>query len=189
MQSTFGVGFVRQKVYVAFIENTIKQFLFSEGILVKKIGVLGLILLVILLPSCKSKKSLPSEMIGGFLAGQALPAGTVYTTEAQEESHSFVSPTLLLSLFGHCKEEMTLVESGAIYLSARDEICEVYVFLCYAASGSEKISELCLARVDMLKKHRPELESCVAVNGRYVLFTVGEQAEHLMRDLRHVVRK
>ena len=99
---------------------------------------------LLLFCSCGSVKKMPREVVSGAIAGCSLPAGVVYNSDAESDSKEYLSEHLLTTLFGKCEENMKKAESCAVYMTARQDVCEAAAFLCYSSDGTGKIVDLCL---------------------------------------------
>lgn len=153
-----------------------------------KICKIGLcLLLVLLLSSCGKTAILPREAVGEVLVGCSLPSGVVYTSDEAGRGME-LTQEMLFRLFGDCAEIMSGVESCAIYLSARETVCEMGVFYCYAAGEARQVAELCLARGEELARYDDAIVSKVTLKGRYVLWAASEDPEPIVAALGRAVR-
>lgn len=83
----------------------------------------------------------------------ALPAGRLYSDDADEWSDGFFSRELRLALFGEDPSEAIDGELrfGVWLGSSRDSVAEFGIFVCESRSDAEDASELCLARIERLR--------------------------------------
>ena len=90
---------------------------------------------------------------------------------------------------------MDLVSDVSVYLSYTHP-CELAVFRCKTADGTDAIAAMCLRRLDFLKNHRINqsgeadayLDSArVTVWGRWVIFTVSSDPDAALRAFRRAL--
>ncbi len=143
--------------------------------------------LVLTLSSCSSARVMPCDALGEVLVGCALPSGTVYAL-GEGEGGIALTDELLHRLFGDCEEKISGVESGAVYLSARESVCEAAVFYCYAAGETREVVELCRERGELLARYEASVSCEVAVKGRYVLFAASEDPKPILAALARAVK-
>ncbi len=145
------------------------------------------LILLLSLCSCSHAKVMPNDALGEALVGCALPSGTVYTL-GEGGGGIALTQDLLSRLFGDCEEAVSGVEYGAIYLSARETVCEAAVFYCYAAGEARDMAELCLARGEALARYDDVIVSKVTVKGKYVLWAACEEPETVVAALARAVK-
>ena len=154
----------------------------------RKIGwLIFCVALTVMLCSCSGERVMPSKAVSEALAGCALPSGTVYVL-GEGEQGVVLTEELLGRLFGDCEEGFGGVSSGALYLSARESICEAAVFYCYAASETREVAELCHARGELLARYESSVSAAVVVKGRYVLFAASEEPEPILAALSRAIK-
>ena len=124
--------------------------------------------------SCSRIRVTPSEAMGELLASHSLPSGVVYTSESGGEE-------MLVQILG--TDELQEVESFALYLSARDRVCEAAVFSCYSKGEARALAELCTKRGEFLARRDKGVASKVLVKGKYLLWAVSEDPDALVRSL------
>lgn len=111
-----------------------------------------LIAIVITFTSCSPQKASPKDIVERLCGAEArLPAGTAYSTDADEDSPHFLRRELLAVTYG-IPLDFDGIESGAIWLSGFRHPCEFAVFLCKDANAAEDISLFFNQRIRMLKK-------------------------------------
>lgn len=141
-------------------------------------------LLSIFLCSCSNVKIVPSAIVSEALAGCALPSGQVYTLGEQKQGNQSDEDTFRL-MFEEYETGMLGVRCSAVYLSARDRLCEMAVFLCYG--DTKDTVDMCQRRGEFLARSDKDVRYMTAVKGKYVLFAVGDDPEVLLSALRRAV--
>ena len=130
---------------------------------------------------------MPHEAVGEALIGCSLPAGQIYTLGDEAGEGKASDEALFRVLFEGYEEGMHGVEASAVYLSARENICELAVFLCYG--DTKDTLNMCLKRGDFLSRYEPNTHSLSMVKGRYVLFAAGENPNSLLDALGRALDK
>ena len=140
----------------------------------------------------------PAELLAAMCeVERPLPAGRVYVRSAPQDSDSHPCDEMLTVTFGngHFPPEMDQVADVAVYLSFTHP-CELAVFRCKTADGTDAVAAMCLRRLDFLRNHRTDqgseadayLESaCVTVWGRWVIFTVSSDPDAALRAARRAL--
>lgn len=135
--------------------------------------------------------------VGEMLQREAnAPAGTVYTSSAQEDESGYIQPALEEALWGGA-DEMQYVKEYSHFLSSFEHPCELAVFLCYTKSGAHKVSQMCLRRIselsftwknvgneDYMKYIR---NAKVAVKGKYVIMAISSDAETAIKAAKSII--
>ncbi len=137
------------------------------------------------LSSCSEGRVPPREAIGALLAAHELPSGVVYADEAGDDT---AARAMLFQMLGECEQELEGAEAFALYLSARETVCEVAVFDCYTKGEARELAALCLARGEFLMQHGKGVTSKVLVKGRYLLWVASEDPDTLIATLSRAVR-
>ena len=137
-----------------------------------------------LLCSCSKSEIMPSAVIGDALAGCILPSGRVYMMGEMKTGKQSDEDVFRL-LFDGYETGMAGVRCASVYLSARESLCEMAVFLCYG--DTEDAVDMCQRRGEFLARSDRDAQYMTAVKGKYVLFAVGEDAEALLSALRRAV--
>lgn len=140
------------------------------------------LLLVLSVCSCGRVRVPPIAALGEALACCQLPSGTVYTRSG-EEGGADLTGEMQDRLFDGGEDALRGAQSFALYLSARERVCEAAIFYCYSAGEAKKIAELCLARGEELKRYDGGILSQVAVKGKYVLFAACEEPDTVVSAL------
>ena len=154
-----------------------------------KIWKIMLVIVVLMsLCSCGSGKKMPIEVVSDAVAGCALPAGVIYDSHVGSDSEGYLSEHLLKTLFGECGENMKQVESCAIYMTAKQDVCEAAVFRCYSSAGTGEIVEMCLYRSGILERYAPDTKTGITVCGRYVFWAAGKNADGIISALKRAAR-
>lgn len=134
--------------------------------------------------ACSPRGQDPSAAMGEVLVACALPSGTVYTLG--EETGVALDEDLEEVLFG--KDTLDGVRRGALYLSAREKLCEAAIFECYSVTEAKKLAELCLRRGEWLGQYEPAVTTGVCLRGRWVLWAAAESHESLLGALSRAVK-
>ena len=95
-------------------------------------------------------------MLGEKMAKiDGLPSGQIYRSDACEGETAYFSAQMMRTMYGEMAEEryFSLLEEYAIYLSSRESPYEIAVLRCYARSDTDRIAEMCLARIEQLRVH------------------------------------
>ena len=136
--------------------------------------------LCVFLFSCGALPS-PSSIVGEVLASVPFPSGRIYDSGVDETSERYMSSELISNHFGVGSDtyEFSLIDSCAVYLSARDEPCELAVFLCRAKSDTAIIADMCLERIELLHDYFGSLgiNYRVEICGKYVVMAVCDKPE------------
>ena len=140
------------------------------------IGLLGTLV------SCRQQETDTAELLDEHLShAKDLPAGKRYHSGAEDGADGYFSPQLMAIMYGEGAEThlFPLIEEYAIFLSERAEPCEVAIFRCYAKSDTDRIAEMCLSRMELLRialagtSYRARVDKAtVEVHGRVVTMTV-----------------
>lgn len=104
-----------------------------------------------------------------------LPAGRLYTTEANEWEEGYLSPELSEALFGiDATEEVVGLRDFCVYLGgSRDSVAEFGIFICESRSDAEAVSELCLYRLSTLRSPTYGAADTSAVDTAFVQVSGG----------------
>ena len=140
--------------------------------------------LAVLLSSCSNVKIMPSAIVSEALAGCTLPSGQVYTLWESEQGDRSDEDTFRL-LFDEYETGMAGVRCSAVYLAARERLCEMAVFLCYG--DTMDTVDMCQRRGEFLVRSDKDVQYMTSVKGKYVLFAVGEAPEALLAALSRAV--
>ncbi len=149
------------------------------------------------LAACKRQELGAEDILYELKAECAeLPQGRVYLSGAEEGEDSFLSPSLIRSLYGEEGEEnLARTEEYAIYLSSFAAPYEIAVFQCYSSQDADRIVALCLSRSDEIRVGLREttyekLSDCVRIvsKGRYVVMMITEESETLQQKALRLIR-
>ena len=144
-----------------------------------------------------SSTASPTALLEAMCAAECpLPAGRIYVRSAPQDSDSHLGDELLAMTFGNgaLPPEIDEVTDAAIFLSYTNP-CELAVFRCKTADGTDAVAAMCLRRLDFLKTHRIDQNSetdaylCsarVTVWGKWVIFTVSSDPDAALRALKRV---
>ena len=130
-------------------------------------------------------------------AQPSLPAGQVYLHTAVAGEAAFADEELLAVLFGggELPVEFEVVNGFAFRLSAMGTPHEFAVFLCVSSQDAYDVAQMCLRRVDVLRRgyvgtewEAMTQEAQVSVVGRVVLMAVGEDPLTAIEAGRRAVR-
>ena len=109
-----------------------------------------IIALALIFPSCASGRVSPYDVLRAVCDAEAgLPAGTFYSTDANEESPEFLRPELLAVAYG-IPLDFDGIEGAAIRLSGKHHPAELAVFLCKDANAVEDVVLFCHQRIKAL---------------------------------------
>lgn len=159
---------------------------------------LVILLLQMLTASCDSRERVPTgAILSAMLACERdCPAGTIYSTAAEEGESGYLSEALCAALYGNgaVPSEWMLVESASIFLSAAHP-AELAVFRCGSLRDAEILSKLCARRLAVLRGYfqGSEYEAYTA-GGRVVildncvLMVVSSDADRAIAEARAVLR-
>ncbi len=128
---------------------------------------------------------MPREVLSEAMVGCALPSGVVY---AFGDESGITAPSDLLNTLVGGEAALGGVKNAAFYLSAREEVCEAAVLLCYTASEARDAVSLFQARGDLLMRYAEDVRACVSVKGKYLLFAAGKDAPKILAALERAVR-
>ena len=127
---------------------------------------------------------MPSAVVSEALAGCTLPSGRVYALGAAKTGKQSDEDMFRL-LFDEFETGMAGVRCSSVYLSAREKLCEMAVFLCYG--DTMDTVDMCQRRGEFLARSNVDVQYMTAVKGKYVLFAVGEDPETLLSALSRAV--
>lgn len=165
----------------------------------KNIPILCLLLALLLLSgSCAWQKNVtPAEVIDAMCAAEKpLPAGRIYLRSAPTDTTRHLSDPLLATTFGNGSPppELDKISDAACFFSYTQP-CELAVFLCKSADGTDAVAKMCLRRLDMLKAQHAQdstnshyfENACVVVRGRWVILCVSSDPSAVLRAFRRAV--
>ena len=145
---------------------------------------------------CFSAPPTPEALVQAMCRSiHSLPAGRLYVLSAPQDDDKHLSADLLASAFGQGAPppEMEEVEDAALYFSLRSP-CELAVFLCKNAGGTEAVAKMCLHRLDVLKSYGYDGENAamtenatVTVCGRWVVMCVSPDPAAAQRAFRQAL--
>ncbi|MBQ8432931.1 MAG: hypothetical protein IJX28_08625 [Clostridia bacterium] len=157
---------------------------------------LVLLCLPLLLAGCGAKPPDAAAAMEALCQSQAsLPAGQIYVLSAPTDDAAHPSDTLLSALFGNGRMPIALdlVEDAAFFLSYASP-CELAVFYCKTADGTEDVAKMCLQRLDTLKHYWTDDASValleragVTVRGTLVLLYVCNDPDAALRAFRRTL--
>lgn len=135
--------------------------------------------LIFCVASCGARES-AEDILYSICAEAELPSGVTYLRGAAEGSAGYLDAGVIESLYGEDGEAaFLLLEDYAIYLSSFAVPYEVAVLECYSASDTERVAELCLERIDVLKVILRDTEyfdvmqrASVKIKGRTVVMKI-----------------
>ncbi len=135
--------------------------------------------LILCVSSCGERES-AEDILYRICADSELPSGETYLRGAEEGSAGYLDASVIKSLYGEDGEAaFLLLEDYAIYLSSFAAPCEVAVLVCYSASDTECVAELCLERIETLKVILRDTEffdvmqrASVTIKGRTVVMKI-----------------
>lgn len=136
--------------------------------------------LLFLLCSCTKREIVPSCVIGEALAGCTLPSGQVCTLGESRAGKQSDEDVFRL-LFDGYETGMAGVRCSSMYLSAREDLCEMAVFLCYG--DTMDTVDMCRRRGEFLARNNMDVQYMITVKGKCVLFAVGQEPKVLMTAL------
>ena len=154
------------------------------------------ILCISLLCGCVSSAPTPETVVRSMCnAMGSLPAGRLYVLSAPQDDARHLHADLLASAFGQGAPPpaMEEVEDAAFYFSLNSP-CELAVFLCKSAGGTEAVARMCLHRLDVLKSYgyggddaAMTENATVTVCGRWVLLCVSPDPAAAQRAFRQAL--
>lgn len=129
--------------------------------------------------SCVQRDS-AADILYRVCAEYELPSGETYIKSAEEGSAGYLDESMIQTLYGKDGIDVfPLLEDYAIYISSFAEPYEVAVFICYSASDTDSIAELCLERMEVLKVILRDTEyfeiiekGSVGIKGRCVIMKI-----------------
>ena len=142
------------------------------------------IFLTILLQSCSNEKIMPIVAVSEAAAGCALPSGRIYALGEGTSGRQRDEDVFRL-LFDEYETGMAGVRSSSVYIAAREQLCEMAVFLCYG--DTEETVDMCQRRGEFLSRNGKGVQYMTAVKGKYVLFAAGEDPDALLSALGRAV--
>ena len=132
--------------------------------------------------ACRQAETGTGVLLGEEMAAiDGLPSGQIYRSDASEGEAAYFSPQMMETMYGEGAAEryFSLLEEYAIYLSSRESPYEIAVLRCYARSDTDRIAEMCLARVEHLRiglagtPYRAHADAAtVRVEGRTVILSL-----------------
>ena len=125
----------------------------KRNCIIKFIGILlSLLLFLPPLSSCTERRSAEDILFDITKDLTDLPDGKVYLSGAAEGSEGFLIPSVINALYyeGAAKNEFSLIEEYAIYVSDFAKPCEVAVYKCFSRSDTGRIAAMCLRRIENL---------------------------------------
>ena len=154
------------------------------------------LLLTLSLLSCQlQERATPAEAVEAMCrAEKPLPAGQLYCLSEQHSGQGEpLTRELIETAFGNgvYPPEMDGVTDAACFFSY-SEACELSVFLCESATDAHSVANMCLRRLELLKRERPDcadiLENAtVTVRGRWTVLCVSSDPEAALRAFRRVL--
>ena len=148
-----------------------------------------LIILCLFTVSCSSKNASASEIFYTIYEKLSpVSYGEIYLSNQEKGTKHYMSPALFATVYGDGTSlaEADLIEGYAVYLSSFTLPCEIAVFKCYSPSDTPKIEQMCIRRLDFLKKHFKNTEyenilssASVISNGKYVIMIISDASEDL----------
>ena len=148
-----------------------------------------LIISFLFLASCSAKSASASEIF--YTVYEKLSPvsyGEIYFSNQDKGTKHYMSSALFSTVYGDGVPlaEADLIEEYAIYLSSFALPCEIAVFKCYSPSDTPKIEQMCIRRLDFLKKHFKNTEyenildtASVISSGKYVIMIISDTSESL----------
>ena len=97
-----------------------------------------------------------AALLGEEMASaRGLPSGQIYRSDAAKGEDAYFPLQMRGVMYGERAEEryFSLLEEYAIYLSSHQAPYEIAVLRCYAKSDTDRIAEMCLARIECLRIH------------------------------------
>ena len=115
-----------------------------------------------------------------------LPYGIIYRSDASEGEESYMSSSLLLTLYGEDASSLvSRTDEFAVYLSSFEKPYEIAVFKCFSVSDAYEIAAMCLSRAERLRVllHSTDWRALadsarVEQSGRVVVMTVTGQTQN-----------
>ena len=163
-------------------------------------GILLLTLCLLLSACIRTDTVSPHQVLEALCQAETpLPAGRIYVLSAPQDSTRHPSDNLLAATFGNgcLPPEMDQVADAAFFLSYTHP-CELAVFHCKTADGTDQVAEMCLRRLDSIKQYRTNssteeayaayLENaCVTVRGKWVILLVSSDPATALRTFKRCV--
>lgn len=146
---------------------------------------------------CGRKTPAPEEILRAVCESQpTLPAGRIYVLSAPSDDAKHPPEPWLSASFGRGQipPALSLVEDAAFFTSYSGE-CELAVFLCKTADGTDAVSQLCLQRLNILENYWEGVEKFntsprkggVTVRGKWVILYLCENPEGVLRAFRRTL--
>ena len=158
-----------------------------------------LCLLALLLSGCSGHQAVtPHDAVRAMCHAEVpLPCGKIYVRSAPKDSAEHLSDRLLTAILGNgcLPPEIDLTEDIALFFSYTHP-CELAVFLCKNADGTDAVAQLCLRRLDVLRAYWDQRGSefaaytdraIVTVRGRWVILCVSSDPDAALRALRRTL--
>ena len=158
--------------------------------------------LLFLFSACGNTASATSsQAINAICASQTgLPPGRIYVRSAAPDDAEFLSDALLAATYGngYLPPEMDEVTDAACFFSYTQP-CEIAVFLCKTAAGTDAVAEMCLRRLDTLKQYRSKADidesthelylenATVTVRGRWDILCAAPDPDAALRAFRKIL--
>ena len=156
----------------------------------------ALVFLILSLSSC-ADSSHPScrSILDSMTETKArLPAGQLYCFDAKEGEKEYLSPTLLSAWLGTPTASEGWLDC-ALYLSLREQPCELAAVLCQNKDAAEDTAKLFSARWHTVRALEVEVgkdtataNASVTRFGNYVIFILAEDSDTLLAVAKDAIR-
>lgn len=133
------------------------------------------------LSACGSVTTTDEILLAALSSQKELPAGQTYHSTATPGESAYADETLLATLYGDgtLPIEFASVRAFSVYLCERYEPCELAVFLCASRADAYAVGEMCLRRLDTVKRlcngtewAEQSQNGTVSVVGKYVILAL-----------------
>ena len=148
----------------------------------KFICFLSAFLCVFILVSCSQKNTSTREIFDRiYEALSPVPDGEIYFSKSDEGTRHYMSSALFSTIYenGTFIDGSDIIEEYTVYLSSFALPFEIAVFKCYSPSDTVKIEQMCIGRLDFLRKHFKNTEhenaidkASVISDGKYVIMII-----------------
>ena len=151
------------------------------------------------LASCQERKAVPCrDVLTHMMDNEVdLPAGRVYSSNAEGGSDEFLPDSLISALF--CNGSMPKIAEGwldcALFLSLNEHPCELAVVYCQDRDTALDTAKLLNTRIGEVKKQKGEqyaqmLDSAkVTVIGNYAVMAISTDSENAISKAKKAIYK
>lgn len=155
------------------------------------------LMLCLSLFSCSARSASTGEILSRLMTNEIdLPAGVIYTPDAEEGETGYLSPSLAEALWGEDAEEgFGLLEDYSVYISSFASPFEIGVFRCYSATDAIRIEQLCRGRADIVTvalRHTEYYSLChnarILREGDTVVFIMTSDPDRTLKLAKKLIR-